>query len=76
MNSEGRTIKYTQRRLCPTVGGSRLYFLWDNFKLLGTMAPPGQEDLEAEEKDAAVESKPEFSVVKLYDAVYACVGAE
>lgn len=53
-----------------------LFSTTESPKTLSDLFPTGQEDLKVREKDAAAEGKPKSDVVKLYDAVYACVGTE
>lgn len=53
-----------------------LFSTTESPKTLSDLFPSGQEGLERGEIDVAAEGKPKSDVVKLYDAVYACIGVE
>ena len=45
-------------------------------KTLSDIFPAEKEDIETEEKDTATKGKSKSDIVRLYDAVYACIGTE
>lgn len=53
-----------------------LFSVTDSPKTLSDLFPAEQAVMETKEKDVAQEDKSKSDIVKLYDAVYACIGTE